>query len=412
MPHHIECDLRARRRPRHDARRNGYWGAMAASTEHDCVRILHVTEASGGGVLQVASQLARHQSADGALVTVAMTERIDTPSDEDLRAGLGAGNLVRLNGGSTLNNVGAIFRYVRAELRHGVFDVIHLHSAFAGLAGRLARMTVLRTSATIVYSPHAFAFLRQDLAAPIRIMVRTIESLLTWASDGIIAVSGSEAVFARKLRRGGKVVVLSNCLELERLPRNNPATSSKPQVVNLGRLVPQKGPERFLHAAKGLADQANFVWIGGTTGNDAPLEIDSYVHVTGQLPHGSATARLQSATVHLFTSKWEGMPLALMESQAMGIPAIAWDCEGVSDIVIDGKTGFVVRDETQMMERLSSVLSDPDLRARLSRDASIMRERFSSTDYGRRSLEAYGRLGNDRCRESIQVSGPEKGNLN
>lgn len=354
-------------------------------------RILHVTEASGGGVLQVMAQLCRHQANDGARVSVAFTERVDTPTREELAARFSSCLVTRLEGGSTLRNLLAIYRSVRRALLDRDFDVIHLHSSYAGLAGRLAKASVWRPSPIVVYSPHAFGFIRADISVPMRWAIRMAESLLARVSNGTIAVSESEASLARMVGTAAKVRVLRNCLELAALPVQNKTNGV---VANIGRLVPQKGPERFSLAAEKFSNKARFVWIGGVTDRLDNFRMQSNVEITGNLPHKEAIVRLSGASVHLFTSKWEGMPLALMESQAMGIPAIAWDCPGVDDVILDGETGYIVSTDAEMLDKLSLLLSDDALRIRMAHQALQVRHRFSSQGYGARSFDIYRDLGN------------------
>lgn len=352
-------------------------------------RVLHVTEASGGGVLQVISQLSRHQHDAGAMVAIAIADRFDTPAPEELRERLGESEIIRLGGGSTLKNLWVIFAFVRSALVQSRFDVLHLHSSFAGFGGRLARMTVPRSEAIVVYSPHAFGFLRTDVRWPVRFLIHAAERLLCRISDGTIAISKSERDLALQLGPADKVRLLSNCLELppESVPLQEPRL-----VANIGRLVPQKGPERFRNAADHFRDSARFVWIGGrTTGTQVP-PMGPNVEVTGNLAQKYALELLGGASVHLFTSKWEGMPLALMESQAMGIPAIAWDCPGVADVIDDGVTGFIVNNETDMLGRLRQLLFDKTLMEKIANNARIARSRFSSEGYGERSFSVYRNL--------------------
>lgn len=364
------------------------------------LRILHVTEASGGGVLQVVTHLARHQQAVGAQVSVALTDRFDTPSQVELRSRLGPCEVRRLGGGSTLKRVWRLFRLVGRELSQSNFDVIHLHSSYAGLAGRLAVMTRVRRKVLVLYSAHAFAFLRSNQSSVSRRMIYAAESFLSRASDGTVAISESEAASARQLGAAKKVRLLANCIATP-----SPATPDNSSIVvaNIGRLVPQKGPDRFAFAANHFKGRAKFVWIGGPTEATDRVLMSSSVHVTGQLPHTQALDVLRTATVHLFTSRWEGMPLALMESQAMGIPAIAWDCPGTSDVVLDGETGFLVRDESELIERLSEILDNRALWEKTSNKAMRMRERFSDDGYGQRSIELYEDFFNE-----VRVSKPKK----
>ena len=50
-----------------------------------------------------------------------------------------------------------------------------------------------------------------------------------------------------------------------------------------------------------------------------------------------------SASIYLSSSRYEGMPMVLLESQSCGLPAVAFDCPcGPSDVIINGQTGFLI----------------------------------------------------------------------
>lgn len=359
---------------------------MVDQTIGDGLRVLHVTEASGGGVLQVVARLAQHQSAAGAHVTVALTERYDTPSTADLHSRFANCRIIKLGGGKTLKRLWQIFLLVRRSRLANDFDIIHLHSSYAGLAGRLAALATFKSRVSVVYSAHAYGFLRTDLPRYIRPLIFAAESVLSQFSSGTIAISDSEAAFAGKLGAKSKVRVLANVLPLPPVAVPRPG---RLVVANIGRLVPQKGPGRFACAAQRLSGSADFVWIGGPTSEAEPVALGREVNVTGLLSHEAALETLSKASIHLFTSEWEGMPLALMESQAMGIPAIAWDCPGISDVVLDGRTGFIVRSEAEMLARLKELLGNAELRTEMSAETRALRTRFSDDGYGARSIKIY-----------------------
>lgn len=359
---------------------------MVDHSASDAMKVLHVTEASGGGVLQVVTRLARHQHDAGADVSIAFTERYDTPSTAELQSRFNGCKVTRLGGGSTLEKLWRIFRFVRRSLCSADVDVIHLHSSYAGLAGRLARLSTFRQGPSVVYSAHAYGFLRTDISKVARLMIFTAEAVLSRFSSGTVAISTSEAKLALKVNRRSKVRVLANVLSV---PPVAEPKSGRPVIANIGRLVPQKGPERFALAADRLSGIADFVWIGGPTAETDQVLMSSKVKVTGNLPPETALKELARATIHLFTSRWEGMPLALMESQAMGIPAVAWECAGTSDVVYDGETGFIVRSEAEMLDRLTELLENSNLRGALSTRTRETRARFSDAGYGERSLQVY-----------------------
>jgi glycosyltransferase involved in cell wall biosynthesis len=344
------------------------------------MRIVHVSESLATGVLDVVARLAAQQAELGHDVTVLYAERPETPSLSVLRQKMPR---VRLRAAGTpgtgrLVRTAALYRELQRLTGDGsAVDVLHLHSSFAGLAGR-----VLNACAARVYSPHGFSFLRADRNGPFARLFLFAERALARRSELIIAVSAEEAALARD-RLGASSALLRNVIDLEGLPRRQQPPRGSLLVVNVGRWCPQKAPERFVRAAASLSGRATFRWIG-----DAPAGVPG-VESTGWLSADDAKRELASADILYFTSRWEGMPVGLMEAQAMGVPVVAMRCVGVGDVVLDGQTGIVVDTEDEAQRALASLVSDRARVEDLAREAWRTRGRFSSDGYGAQSVALY-----------------------
>ena len=165
-------------------------------------------------------------------------------------------------------------------------------------------------------------------------------------------------------------------------------------VVASGRLGEQKGPDRFAEVARALGARADFVWIG-----DGPPEGrerwigDAPVRLTGWLAHEDVIAQLAASDIFLFPTRWEGMPISLMEAQVMGIPAVATDIVGNRDVVLSGETGYLCTDVPSLIAAVSSLVDDPLARSRMSaRALEVQRDRLSDVDLGTASIQIYDRM--------------------
>lgn len=61
--------------------------------------------------------------------------------------------------------------------------------------------------------------------------------------------------------------------------------------------------------------------------------------------------------IFISTSKWESLPFNILEAQAIGLPVIAFDIPGPQDIIIDEKTGFLVKDEQEFRDKIIKIVS-------------------------------------------------------
>jgi colanic acid/amylovoran biosynthesis glycosyltransferase len=97
------------------------------------------------------------------------------------------------------------------------------------------------------------------------------------------------------------------------------------------------------------------------------LGLHDRVHLCGFVPPSEVRRRLQEADVLLHTSLSEGIPSAVLEAMACGLPVVVTDCGGVREAVTDGVEGFVVpvRAPSDAAVALRALYEDPQLRARL-----------------------------------------------
>lgn len=344
------------------------------------MKILHVTETLAAGVLDVVAAMATSQRELGHSVTVMHVARPETPPSDDLDKRLKGVEVIHLGhrDSGRARRLAVLARAMR-DVGADEFDLVHLHSTFAGLVGRL-----VRAAAVTVYSPHGYSFLRANESKSTRMAYLAVERMLGSRSALTLCVSDDERIVAERSVRT-KAITVRNTLNLRSL--GEPARSAegrRPKVVNVGRWAPQKGPDRFVRAANALSSMATFTWIG-----DAPADTSQNWSATGWLEPHEVLDELRSADVIYFTSRWEGMPVGLMQAQALGVPAVAVRCSGVEDVVVDGVTGVVADDEETALALLETVLRDSTALRALADGARTERERFSDEGYGEATIGAY-----------------------
>jgi len=81
--------------------------------------------------------------------------------------------------------------------------------------------------------------------------------------------------------------------------------------------------------------------------------------------------KLKNADIFLFPSKYEGLPLALIEAMSVGLPSIGFEiCPGTNELIEHGKNGFLAKDSGDMQSLLEKLMKDSELRNRLGKQAS------------------------------------------
>jgi glycosyltransferase involved in cell wall biosynthesis len=233
-------------------------------------------------------------------------------------------------------------------------DVMLAHNVSASV---VARLTGRRPLVTVF---HGVA--EADYPGAARILRRTSRTVVTVAS-----------ATADRLRAAGldTPVVIENAV-FPQPPTTDRATvrralgvgAETPVALCVARLEPQKRHDVLLDAWAELPGDAQ-LWLAGDGSRRAELASQAAamkgVRFLGN--RNDVPDLLAAADVTVLTSDWEGMPVAVLESLAAGVPVVASDVDGVRDAVADG--GLVVprRDPQATAAALRTLLYDRQARA-------------------------------------------------
>lgn len=367
------------------------------------LRILHVTDASSAGVLTAVTTLSREQARLPQVrdVSLAYVPRPDSPPADQIRQMASKQvNVIQWSRRTDALRLVALGVRLIAAIRAGGYDVIHVHASRAGFLGRIIAAAVGRHR-SVFYSPHCFAFADNGRPASHRKIYLALERLAGATGATFVAVSESEAALTRSLFPRAKVGLVTNAIdhrELAAWTRSTQAGGSRRNeigrnVVHIGRIAEQKDPELFGKIADILLNspfrlpQTAFTWLGD---GDRSLLGNARVGVSGWLTPDQLRRRLVDADVVLFTSCGEGLPMALLEAQGLGIPIVGSNVPGVADVVDHGNTGFLGNGSAELAGYVRQILTDGPLRSRMCQAAQVRGLRYFDIDtLAQRSLNVY-----------------------
>jgi glycosyltransferase involved in cell wall biosynthesis len=187
------------------------------------------------------------------------------------------------------------------------------------------------------------------------------------------------------LPEGGKHAIVYNGIVGEAIPQKS---VTRPNVVGfLGRLTFQKDPLLFLEIARILASEGYLAKIigGGELENDVRRFVYRYglndqVSLLGVLPHSEALTAISDVGCMVLTSRWEGLPIAVLEAMYMGVPVVAAHVSGTAEIIENGVSGILIRDRDprQYVDAILRITRDLDYRSNLMDAAKkVIEERFT-----------------------------------
>jgi glycosyltransferase involved in cell wall biosynthesis len=220
---------------------------------------------------------------------------------------------------------------------------------------------------------------------------------LIWhAASAVVANSNGLRDLARAFEPSIAVPVVPNGVDLARYVPGVRAWSPV-RLMSVGRLVYQKGLDLGLRSLADLKD-LHWEWIivGDGPQVDAlralsgELGLEERIRFTGWLSHDQLLEWYHQANMFLFPSRHEGMPNAVLEAMASGLPVIATRIAGNEELVAHGETGILVNPEDVDGLRigLRRLMTDESARRRMGEASRRRVEDHYSWDRAARQYEA------------------------
>lgn len=305
---------------------------------------------------------------------------------------------------------------MRKLIRAGHYDCVDSHNRNASIVGRIAAW--LERTPVNLYTAHGFYF-HDDQSPLARKLSVWLEQLLARITDFTLSQSAEDVELATRtgIVAQGRILHIGNGIDTERFkPRDGRVAEEfelglapgKFRVAAIGRLVEGKGFGDLLEAFSRLSAEregCELLLIGGNIPQDispyaqrfmadvAARELQRKVLVTGIVDN--VEEYLCTADVFVLPSYREGMPRALIEAMASGLPSVATDIRGCREIIRHEVDGFLYqpRNISALHALLLRLRDSPELRLEVGRRG---RERaaahFSEIAYVARQVECIGDL--------------------
>jgi glycosyltransferase involved in cell wall biosynthesis len=300
-------------------------------------------------------------------------------------------------------NVGTL-KELRAALAEIEPDVVHGHSSHAGL---LARAAARRDGYPSVYTAHGWPFQR-GAAFGQRTMSLIGESVGSRLGDGVICLTDAEADLARRWRVASppKVWVIPNGLrDIAAQDRRPPGRVGPVRLTMVARFAPPKQQRELIEVLATLThDSWNITFVG-----DGP-DLAECSRLANQLigprcaflgASDQVSQVLAASDVLVLWSKYEGLPISLLEGMRAGLCCVASDLPGVRRLFGDPPVGIVAGDAAALATTLDQLVID---RQRCDRLGALARaefeRRYSADAMALRVREVYEAVLERRTRSS------------
>jgi glycosyltransferase involved in cell wall biosynthesis len=263
--------------------------------------------------------------------------------------------------------------------------IVHTHSSKAGILGRYAaRLAKVRP---VLHTVHGWSFHDYQPFFLKKLFV-FLERIAARFTDTIIVVSqhDKEKGLAHKIGEENKYAIIRYGIDYSRFGEKRSEKIKAKLGLNASDLIvgmtscfkPQKSVKDFIETARMINksfSNVSFILVGdGALRKDIERLILSFnleqkIILTGW--RRDVPEILSVLDVFVLTSLWEGLPIAVLEALASAKPVVVTRTGGISEVVSEGKNGFLVPPENTRLlcEKLSTLLKDRELRVKMGEEA-------------------------------------------
>ena len=252
------------------------------------------------------------------------------------------------------------YKMLKAVIDEGNYDIIHCHTPVGAMLTRLAAQDARRKGSKVFYTAHGFHFYK---GAPLInwLAYYPVEKWLARKTDVLITINKEDYNRAKDKFKAGKVVYVPGVgIDLTKFSKRIENRDKKRQelglkntdfvLLSVGELIPRKNHTLVLDALEELEKSGDLDYIQylicgrGDLSEElkqkaSALGIANHVHFLGY--RNDVNEICNASDLFVFMSLQEGLPVALMEAMACGLPAICSGIRGNTDLIENGISGLI-----------------------------------------------------------------------
>lgn len=279
---------------------------------------------------------------------------------------------------------------IAVYLRRERIDLVHTHCSIPGFIGRLAAR--LAGVPVVIHTVHGFHFHDRSPELKTRFFV-AIERFAGLFTHMLLSQNRYDLGLASRygIAPPERLRYIGNGIQLDRFARSNSDRSARgPLTITcIARLEPVKNHQMLFEGARLLKERGHNFRINLVGGGElrptyetlcATMGIADRIRFLGY--RDDIPQLLAQSDISVLTSVKEGIPRALLESMATGIPVVATRVNGNREVVREGETGFMVEldDNVALADALERLIEDPALRTKFGqRGQEVARSEYDET---------------------------------
>lgn len=256
-----------------------------------------------------------------------------------------------------INNIRAYKQLKEIMLREN-FDIVHCHTPVGGLITRLVYKNIKnKVNTKCIYTAHGFHFFKG--ASPINwLLYYPVEKYFSKYTDVLITINQEDYNLAKNKFMMKEIEYVPGVgVDVRKISTISSGRDNLLKELNLsdnvkimlsvGELINRKNHCEIIKCLTSLPENIHYVICGrGKLYDQLTSLIDSLglhnrVHLLGF--RNDVISIIKSCDIFIFPSKQEGLPVAIMEAMACGVPVICSDIRGNSDLIKSGINGYICK---------------------------------------------------------------------
>ena len=267
------------------------------------------------------------------------------------------------------------YKKIKEICKENKYDILHCHSPIGGVLARFAFKEFRKKGGKLIYTAHGFHFFK---GAPIKnwLIFYPIEKLCARYTDCLITINKEDYKRAQKFKTKKVKYIPGIGIDTEKIKNikrdreilNKFGIKDEVVLVSVGELSDRKNHKVILEALEKIEDDYIYIICGQGEKKEELVNLSKKLKIQNKVKflgyRQDIKEILKASDIFCFPSKQEGLPVALMEAMASGLPVVCSNIRGNSDLIEEKKGGYLLEynNSYEFLIKIHELINNDSLR--------------------------------------------------
>ena len=267
------------------------------------------------------------------------------------------------------------YKKIKEICKENKYDILHCHSPIGGVLARLAFKEFRKIGGKLIYTAHGFHFFK---GAPIKnwLIFYPIEKFCSRYTDYLITINKEDYKRAQKFKAKEVKYIPGIGIDTEKIKNikrdrevlKKFGIKNEVVLVSVGELSDRKNHKVILEALEKIEDDYIYIICGQGEKKEELVNLSKKLKIQNKVKflgyRQDVKEILKASDIFCFPSKQEGLPVALMEAMASGLPVVCSNIRGNSDLIEEKKGGYLLECDNsyEFLIKLHELINNDSLR--------------------------------------------------